>query len=170
MDYALASYGVVISKAKAVELKALWLTEWPEMREYFRRIDARATSDPPWIEQLISGRYRQGSYCELANTMFQGLGADIAKAAGWKIARQQCLGGGPLDGTVMANFVHDEFILEVPEEHLHDCAEELKRIMVEAARPYLPDVTISAEAVGMHRWSKKAKPIYTRGRLVPWTS
>ena len=168
VDYALASYGVVISKAKAGELKSLWLAEWPEMREYFRRIDARANADPG-IEQLSSGRYRQGSYCELANTMFQGLGADIAKAAGWKIARQQCLGGGPLDGTVMANFVHDEFILEVPEEHLHDCAEELKRIMVEAARPYLPDVTISAEAVGMHRWSKKAKPIYTRGRLVPWT-
>jgi hypothetical protein len=40
--------------------------------------------------------------------------------------------------------------------------------MINAAKVWLPDVKIAAKPVLMRQWSKKAKPIYKDGRLVPW--
>ena len=88
----------------------------------------------------------------------------------------------PLYGCRLVNYVHDEFILECPEERAHEAVMELQRLMVEGAAPYLPDVppTVSKPIVA-RCWSKKAQQVWEIGkpgnkhkpandtdRLVPW--
>ena len=170
--FALNNYDVHLTEQEAKKLKRLWLELWPEMREYFAWISNHSDRSFPQIEQLFVRRFRVGRYTELCNTIFQGLGADIAKKAGWAIYR------GMYDPTVDSilygsrgvNFVHDEHVGESPEHIAHECAFEVRRLMLEAAKPYLPDVKIDVEPALMRRYSKEAGPQYdSSGRLVPWT-
>jgi hypothetical protein len=170
MAFAKGNYGVVLTRDQASEIKGTWLASYPEWADYFRWAGKIANLAFPQVEQLRSGRFRGGvSYTELCNTMFQGLAADAAQSAGWLIAKACYVdGGSPLLGSRVIDFVHDEFLLSVPEATAHECALELGRLMELGAAPWMPDVPPKAEPLLMRRWSKKAKPVYENGRLVPW--
>ena len=115
-------------------------------------------------------------YTQACNSLFQGLGADATKAAGFLVSYACYVDqDSPLFGCRLVNFVHDEFIVEVPEERGHECAMELARLMVEGAKPWLPDVPPKvSEPMLMRYWSKKAKQVWKDGikggRLVPWAA
>lgn len=161
-----------LTEEQARTLKQQWLATWPELQAYFRFVGDICDADEPVIEQLFSRRFRGNViYTAACNGLFQGLAADAAKAAGWLIARACYVDtSSVLYGCRMVNFIHDEFILEVPDdEHAHDCAVELERLMCAGAAPWLPDVPPKAEPQLMRYWSKKAKSVYKEGRLVPWT-
>jgi hypothetical protein len=163
-------FGVDLDLDRALELKEGWLDKWPEMHDYFRWINGhqwqeihrggraqRVTS----IKQMRSQRIRGAvSYTQACNSLFQGLAADAAKAAGWALLEW---GRWP-----MWNFVHDEYLLEGPEQEGHDAAMEVQKIMEESAQEWMPDVKISASPTLMYRWSKRAKKVWNNGRLVPW--
>jgi hypothetical protein len=161
-------YGRDVSKAEAARWKELWFRTWPEMRDYFAFINTKG--DRTYVvEQLYSGRVRAGMlYCDACNTPFSGLAADAAKAAGWMVARAMYTEpDSPLFGARTVNFVHDELIAEAEEARASEAAEELARLMVVGAQPWLPDVKVEAEPVVMRRWYKGAKPLRVDGRLVP---
>lgn len=172
VKYARKNYGVIISEEEARELKyKYWYSAWPEMQLYLDWIGEICEAEHPQIKQLFSNRYRGGmGFCDGANTFFQGLAADAAKAAGFLIADECYVDHGtPLFGCRLVNFVHDEFILEAPEEYAPEAAERLVELMIEGAEPFLPDVPPLAEPVLMRQWSKKAKELRDdNGRLVPW--
>lgn len=177
--FALEQYGVRMVQDQqpgpgvhpgAKQLKRIWLNRLPEMRHYFQWIDQQVNANPPMARQLFSNRFRgRMGYTDCCNTYFQGLGADIAKAAGWEITKAQFLPGGPLWGFRTVLFTHDEFVSEGPEHRAHEAALEQSRLMVEAAKPWLPHmVPIKAPPEMMRRYSKEAKAIYENRRLVPW--
>jgi hypothetical protein len=171
--FALNNYDVHITEEEARVLKRVWLETWPEMREYFAWISTHTDKPFPQIAQLFSGRYRGGvRFTEAANTIPQGLGADIAKSAGWGIVRAcyDPTAESVLYGSRVDNFVHDEFVGESPEPIAHECAFEVRRLMLEAAKPWLPDVKIDVEPALMWRYSKDAQTQYRDGRLVPWAA
>ncbi len=172
--FALNNYDVHLTVAQAQKLKKVWLETWPEMRLYFAWISRQTDKPFPQIQQLFSGRYRGNvRYTEACNTVFQGLGADISKSAGWLIFRAMY---DPTQGSILyrsrcVNFIHDEFVGESLITHGHECAMEVRRLMLEAARPWLPDVKIDVEPALMHRFSKEAGPKYDENkRLIPWGS
>lgn len=171
--FALNNYDVHLTEEEARSLKRLWLQEWPEMRDYFAWVSSHTDKAFPQIVQLFVNRYRGNvRYTEACNSIFQGLGADIAKAAGWDILRA-CYDftiDSPLYGCRIVNFVHDEFVGEAPEGRAHEAAYEVRRLMLKAAAPYLPDVKIEVEPALMRRYSKDAKPVFDRGRLIPWAA
>jgi hypothetical protein len=105
-----------------------------------------------------------------ANTHFQGLGAILEAYVGWVITMEIFCGNGPLrrSGARLVNFVHDEFLAEVPLVWVTEVAVQLETIMATAPRKYLPDVKIKSDAKAMMRWSKKAKTVRKNGELVPW--
>ena len=169
--FARATYGVILTEDEARSLKQEWLRAYPEWGDYFGYVGRLVESPSNRIEHCYTGRYRGDvSYTEACNSFFQGLAADAAKAAGFLISKA-CYTEphSPLYGCRIVNFIHDEYILEGPEETAPEAAEELARLMVEGASPFLPDVPPSAEPYLMRRWSKAAHPIRDgQGRLVPW--
>lgn len=171
--FALNNYDVRLTEDEARHLKRVWLETWPEMRQYFAWISTHTDKPFAQIQQLFVGRYRGGlRYTEACNTIFQGLGSDIAKAAGWKIIRA-CYDPtvqSVLYGSRVNNFIHDEFVGESPEPIAHECAFEVRRLMLEAAAPFLPNVRIDVEPALMRRYSKEAGPKYENGRLIPWAA
>jgi len=52
----------------------------------------------------------------------------------------------------------------------HDVAIELGRLMLLGANEFLPDVPARVEPLLARCWSKKSKPVYSNGRLVPWAA
>lgn len=171
--FARKAYGVLLTEARALELKEQWLRTWPEMRAYFALV-GRMTDNPAsaaMVRQLRSGRWRGGAnYTAACNGFFQGLGADATKAAGWAVARAQYVERhSPLFGTRTVAYVHDELIGEALEARGHEAAVELERVMIAEASKWIPDVSISAPPLLMRYWSKDAHAIVRDGRLVPWS-
>jgi len=169
--FARATYGVIITEDDARALKQDWLRAYPEWGDYFNYVGGLVESPSNRIEHVFGGHYRGDvSYCEACNSFFQNLAARAAKSAGFLISKA-CYTEphSPLYGCRIVNFIHDEFILEAPEETAAEAAEELARLMVAGASPFLPDVPPSAEPYLMRRWSKAAHPIRDdQGRLIPW--
>lgn len=95
----------------------------------------------------LTGRVRAGAeYTEARNTPFQGLAADGAKVALWLIHRA---------GYKIVHFVHDEIVVEAPEERAEETKEEVVRLMKEGMSSVLDcDIPVEIEAVTSKTWTK----------------
>ncbi len=167
-----------INAARLKLLKEQWFGTWPEMPHYFARINAMCDTDTSRanVESLFTKRFRgNATYCAACNSGFQGLGADCAKEAAWRICQAQYNEpDSPLFNTRTVAFVHDEFVGEAEESAAAEAAEALADLMVAGANKYLPNVPIQRAKVKpllMRRWSKDATPVRgSDGRLVPWAA
>ncbi len=168
--FARATYGITLTEEEAKDIKDSWYRQWPEVKPYFQligRLEERGQ-----VTQIRSNRVRGGvSYCDTANTLFQGLAADAAKAALYAVSREMYTDpSSPLWGSHLCNFIHDELQMETPLEMVDPAARRLETLMIELASQYVPNVPIRATAFAMLRWDKKAKSVYDeKRRLVPWT-
>lgn len=180
-DYAKESYGIEFTLEQAVKIRETWFETWPEAKLYFEWITDEEKND--WyfdvdhtrvcrVKQFVSNRYRGGcSYSEAANTRFQGLAADIGKASGFLIARE-CYDESRksvLFGSRIVNFIHDQHLVESPEALAHECAQRVGQLMVEAAKPFIPDVPATCTPCLASCWSKGAEAVYDDNkRLMVW--
>ncbi len=167
-------YGVKLTIEEAKELLRVWFEMWPEWIDYFKWVRGhidRVTGKGA-VDQLYVGRRRGGcTYTSLSNTMFQGLGADGAKAAMFEVARRCYVKeeGSVLYGARPNGFVHDSILAEVFEEIAHEQTSEMAKVMEDACNVYLPDVPVKCPAMLSKRWTKDAEPVYNReGRLQPY--
>jgi DNA polymerase-1 len=173
VDYA-SSMGIPMTFNRAQDLKDQWMETWPEMTNYFDMIaHASDTSDTGrfTVKQMGSDRLRGGcSYTSGANTFFQGLASDGCKSAMWYLTKAMYSDtSSPLYGVRCWAFIHDEFLLEGPEETSHLWAPEASAIMVREMRKYTPDIPIKAEPALMRRWYKDAESKYDEdGNLIIW--
>jgi len=162
---------LVLDEAEAARLRTLWFRMLPEMRAYFDHVD-QCVDDRGWhwVKQSRVDRLRaRATYCAACNSHFQGLAADGAKAALWKICDEQWTGHGPLLGTRLVNFVHDEFLVECREEDCDAVALALSEVAAREFNQYVPDCPTTCDLVVMRHWSKKAKAVHDAdGRLIPW--
>ena len=171
VEYAKSNYGVEITLEQAHMLKSIWEEAWPEIQLYFQYVKQQTGRRTGTIVHHYSQRVRgKCIFTQAANTYFQGLAADAAKAAYRLIAKACYLDtSSPLYGTRIVNFIHDEWIGEAPWSRAPEAAEELSRLMIVGAQPYLPDMHIKAEACVMKFWSKKAQTLRDgNGRLMAW--
>lgn len=169
------SSGITITQDEAKKLKAAWLKQWPEMREYFAKISADLTTDDEGndsavVQQLYSARIRgKARYTAACNSYFQGLAADGAKEALFQLAKECYVPSGLLYGSRCVVFVHDEVIMEHPIALAHERAFIQAEIMVKAMEKFTPDVRIKAEPALMRRWYKSAAAKFDADqRLIPW--
>ena len=166
---------LVPDEDRAQEIREAWFEAWPEMKAYFDLASSRTAGGNYTITQLRSGRQRGDcNFCQSLNTLFQGLTADGAKAAGWRILKEcmEPLGTGPLGGSRIVLFLHDEFGLEVPDpvgrpEIAHAAAERLALVMREEMRKWMPKMKVTCGPVLMRRWLKGARPVKVDGLLRP---
>lgn len=168
--FAAKTYEVILSDAEARELKAAWFAAFPEMIQYFDLMNGVIKSGEP-LHHFKSDRYRGSlTYCSACNSPFQGMASDMAKEAGFDLAEACYVKGVDpvLFGCRVVNFIHDEFVLEVPIERAHECAMRVVEVMEDAGREWCPDVNVRAEPALSLRWRKAAEPEYLDGRLIPW--
>jgi DNA polymerase-1 len=167
------TYNVIITVERARMLKQEWLRSWPEMNAYFRYVNAliERGNGLAEVEVPISGFLRGGAqYCAACNTSFQSLGASAAGRGVWHV-QKACYRdrSSVLFGSRTVNFVHDEMLVEVPDDSLaHERALELEKLMCKGANELLPDVPATAPPMLMRYWSKNAYAMYDNGRLIPW--
>jgi hypothetical protein len=171
--FARMAYRVRMTVDEAKALKQTWFRAYPEFRDYFKWVESLEQADGTFaVEHLFSRRRRGGCfYCVACNSPFQGLGADAAKAALYLVVRACYYDrSSPLYGCRVVNFIHDEIMVEVPDDdRATPAANELARLMVVGADPFLPDVPLTTDPLLMRRWSKKAKRLVgPDGRLIPW--
>ena len=170
--FAKSSYGVELSEPEAKRLRADWLRAYPEMQAYFRFVrDQLEVAERFELRQWRSSRIRGNvGYTDGCNSPFQGLAADFGVDMCFHVARACYIDvNSPLYGSRPVAFVHDEIILESPEDKGHECALELQKIMERRARAWCPDIPIQAEPCIMTRWFKDAEIKYdSNGRIIPW--
>lgn len=165
-------YDVKISEHEAKVLIEWWLRTWPEMVHYFKHIRLCVGSANAGTITIPMSSRRRGlcGYCDGANTYFQGGAADISKAALFEASyRCYAVKSSALYNSRVCNFIHDELMLESPEDMAPDAAVELTELMVEIMERYTPDVPAAASATLSRFWSKKTKRITDdNGRLQVW--
>jgi len=154
----LKGYGVEVTEERARSLLADWKTAW-SMKLFFDWVNRSG----PVVTQPRSGRVRGGtSYCSRANTVFQGLIADAAKEALWLAYSTRTPSWHPWA------FIHDEIIIEVPLEEVHQASQWLEELMIRGAKKRIPDIPITVGSHAMFSWCKKAKRVLdSKARLIP---
>ncbi len=161
-------YGVRLSLEGSKELRDHWMAQRPEMRAYFDHVSTLVEQHLPHIN--TQSGYRRGGcgYTDAANGYFQTLAAHSSKAALFRICKQAYTNRNSwLYGSRPWLFIHDEVILETPEEAGHEAATEIVEHMVEAMAKWTPNIPPAAGAMLMRRW-QKADPEYDRnGRMIP---
>jgi hypothetical protein len=172
-SYVRKAWGVTLTFEQSKSLGYAWLKHFPEMREYFAWISSlvEVGGGRTDVQQYFSGRWRgRCFYTQAANTLFQGLTADAAKAAFFEVSRHcYTVRSSALYGCRPLLFLHDEVICEAPIAQASEAAVEMERLMVGVYQKYTPDVKIGADAHLMDRWSKDAEATHDeRGKLVPW--
>jgi hypothetical protein len=109
----------------------------------------------------LTGRVRSGvGFTQARNTPFQGLAADGAKLALWALVRE---------GYRVVAFIHDEFVIELPEGADHTAeARKVEAILNTSMERVTGGVPVACEYALARRWSKRAKATYDEvGRLIP---
>lgn len=163
--YAKASYGVNISRERAIEIRSAWFSLFSEMSLFFAHVRGIAEGAGR-VHDTRADRYRGGvGFCDAANTHFQGLAANLAKHANYVVTREASI--GVLKGLKPCNFVHDEIDSLAPIEIAHDLAIKKRDLMIEVGRVWCPDVKINVEIALHDALSKDAKQRFgPDGRLV----
>lgn len=114
-----------------------------------RALETWEASRELWGETAITltGRIRSGlDYGECRNTRFQGLAADGAKVALWRLF---------VAGFRIVGFVHDEFICEVPTHSAEAHLAHMERIMCESMASVIGDrVPVAVEGHLSDSWTK----------------
>lgn len=121
-----------------------------EKRSQVRTLAGRLRVWP--VEQGRQGLKKVGPVTELYNTPDQGTGADMMKLAMGRLYRELLARGW--DVKIIAT-VHDELILESPEETAEEAKKLLEEVMLKAARELLPDVPVEVEGGVVDSWAEK---------------
>jgi len=163
--------GVNLTEQEAEFLRDAWLKQWPEMSKYFKRVSKMlGKHEFITVEHPRSGfRRARCRYTDTCNSYFQILAAHASKEGLYEVVKRCYIGRDSyLYGSRPIAFIHDENITETPEEAGHEAAQEMGKVMENAQAKWTPDIPPKTEAVLMRVWSKKAKPVFENGKLVPW--
>ena len=175
----------------AERLKGFWIKQWPEHLKYFDHVQQIEEGENHGVVvQHVSNRERGGATGNaISNGYFQGLLADLAKAALRRVTfecyvrttvRTEVEGAkvstyegcpSPLFGCRPIAFQHDEIVTEFLRDREHDAAFRQAEIMVEEMNRYCPRMIPAAKAVPALslRMHKAMEAVFDEhGRLKPW--
>lgn len=157
----------------AEQIKRAWFKKWPEMKPYLDWHQRNADLNGR-VVQHYSKRVRGGiDGGSGANGDFQGLLADISRAAHCRVSHEQRVDRssvlyGNARGIV---FAHDELFGEAREHVGAECSERVNEIMIEEFRRRCPRhaAACKAEPTLMRAWRKAAECVRdASGRLMVW--
>lgn len=149
-QYAQLTYGVQMRAEEATLFRSRFFAAYQGIAAWHQRLK----DYPPKEGRTLTGRRfaisQTPSLPELSNSPVQGTAADIVKKALGMLA--DLLQGG--DTWIIA-VVHDEILLECPEDKAVEMASLLQATMEEAANLILPSVPAAVEAKVSSSWAEK---------------
>lgn len=165
-EFARITYGVTMTRAQADRLGRVWLRAYPEMEKFFEHCDRLGTKIVVPGYGLVRGGVGFTAAC---NSQFQGLVAAGARDACFDVSDECYVDRGTaLFGSRPVAFIHDELILEVPDDpqRANDAAYRLAEVMCAAMSRRITSVKVTASPVLMRSWQKNAEALFDpEGRL-----
>ncbi len=145
MAYALGSFGVSLTEAEATAHRNTFFKTYPGLRKWHN-----STQEGAVDTRTLAGRRRAGvmRYTEKLNTPVQGTGADGLKRALallWE-RRGQCPGAFPV------LFVHDEIVIEAPQDQAVPATEWLRQCMLDGMAPLISPVPVEVDVSVATSW------------------
>lgn len=164
-------FKIILTLVECEGMLKTYFQTWPEMQLFLD--DAKKLS--PWNKRTQvttpwSGRVRAVyGPNQYGNQRFQGPIGDIAKDAAFDIA-EECyvVPSSPLYGSRPVLFVHDECVLEIPEQRASAAAKRQAELMTLAGARTIKDIPMTCTPALMERWTKAAEAVYEDGELVVW--
>lgn len=167
------------AEAEAVRIGHYWARANPDDVEYLQYVRTLKCPGGMYMTTIPGSTVRRkGTYCAIANTHFQGLGAVVAGKINWALA-WACYTDMDLPGwgrrfpalrqCRVVSHAYDEWLLECPIGLQTQAGAELEWIVVTVGGTATPDVRLKTEAVAMSAWSKAAERVEKDGELLIWT-
>ena len=159
IDYC-KGYGLKIDIEESTKIKDVWLQTFPEVEQYFdlprQYIDGTKKywseekgmweDKNTYCQMTLTGRKRAYcTYTAFLNTAFQGLAADGAKLAMYKVLKS---------GFTTVAFIHDQLLVEVPEDTAEEALSQVSELMIQGMEEVVKNVKIGVEGDLKSRFSK----------------
>jgi DNA polymerase-1 len=148
-SYAQHSYGVTLTLEEARSFRARFFAAYQGVAEWQQQI---REAMPLTESRTLSGRRRQWAepprIAALYNTPVQGGAADIIKRALGLLP--QALQG---TGAILVGTIHDEILVEAPDDRAPEVAHLLKTTMEQAGQTYLSRVPVVADVRIASSWA-----------------
>jgi len=148
--YARQSYGVDLTVEEARSYLERFFQAYPALMKWRKAL----LQNSPLEMRTLGGRCRlwpsKPPATELLNTPVQGTAADINKRA--LALLPEALNG---TGAKIVSTVHDEIILEAPQESAQQAALTLQKTMEKAGREYLREVPVVIDVSVANSWAEK---------------
>lgn len=156
IDYGMTEYGLAekegISKKEAAEVIFLFRKKFSKVSQYLDRMEREKR-----LVQTVSGRkfwlnpYSSKCYRNALNAPIQGTAADIMKLAVGDIHRNWIF---PCEFGI-TNVIHDEVLLDVPEDQGERVRPFVEEMMIQAANRTCPGMSFRADAKIVRTWADK---------------
>lgn len=149
-EYAYNNYGVQMSLKQAETFRKRYFEAYQGIARWHGAIKRRLPREMRTVGDRLRRWQDEPKLTELLNTPVQGTAADITKAALVRLPTALKETGARLIGTV-----HDEILLEAPEDTANQAAQILQQVMEQAGQHYLRKVPVKAEVAIVSSWAEK---------------
>ena len=149
-EYAYNNYGVQMSLKQAETFRKRYFEAYQGIARWHGAMKRRLPREMRTMGDRLRCWQDEPKLTELLNTPVQGTAADITKAALAKLPIALKETGAKLIGTV-----HDEILLEAPENMANQTANILQQVMEQAGQQYLRNVPVKAEVAIVNSWAEK---------------
>jgi hypothetical protein len=163
--------GLDWTEAQAKSYRQAWVDAVPVGAKMHDWVGQQAQADGRYTVPIPGTTIvrRNVTFCSACNNSFQSLGAVVEAHVGWVLFKERLLvPDSPLVRCALVNYVHDEFIFEVPIGLQTAAGERVAIIMHEAPKAIMPDVDLWSKPEAMAYWSKQARRIVLNGELRVW--
>ncbi|OUC14574.1 MAG: hypothetical protein B0A82_11555 [Alkalinema sp. CACIAM 70d] len=149
-EYAYNNYGVQMGLKQAETFRKRYFEAYQGIARWHGAIKRRLPREMRTMGDRLRCWQDEPKLTELLNTPVQGTAADITKAALAKLPTALQETRARLIGTV-----HDEILLEAPENTANRAANILQQVMEQAGHQYLRKVPVKAEVAIVRSWAEK---------------
>jgi DNA polymerase I-like protein with 3'-5' exonuclease and polymerase domains len=157
IKYAKTSYGVDLSVRDADKFRRLFFEAYKSIKSWHEQAWTEARNGATEVRTAL-GRRRLlpkasnddwGRFTGLVNTVVQGSCADALKLAMVELAQELPSGAG------IVSTVHDELIVEVPEDRAEETKLLVEKCMLRAVEQLFPGLPVAAEVKVCNNWGEK---------------